>query len=45
MTGKKTYKDVYQEYVLRKDKNGQWKILAWDNTSDESKKEQESKEK
>lgn len=42
MSGKKKYKDIYQEYVLRKDKNGKWKILSWDNTTDN---EQEEKRK
>lgn len=44
MSGKKKYKDIYQEYVLRKDKDGRWKILSWDNTSDEDKKEDKSKD-
>lgn len=35
MTGKKSYTDVYQEYVLRKDDKGKWKILSWSNTSDD----------
>lgn len=35
MTGKKSYKDVYQEYVFRKDSEGKWKILSWSNTSDD----------
>lgn len=35
MTGKKSYKDVYQEYVFRKDNEGKWKILSWCNTSDD----------
>ena len=43
MTGKKEYKDVYQEYVLRKDKTGKWKILSWDNTSDEDKSKEDVK--
>lgn len=43
MTGKKEYKDVYQEYVLRKDKTGKWKILSWDNTSDEDKSKEDMK--
>ena len=45
MTGKKAYKDIYQEYVLRKDSKGRWKILSWSNTSDkdieEDKKDKE----
>lgn len=39
MTGKKAYKDIYQEYVLRKDSKGRWKILSWSNTSDKDTEE------
>lgn len=39
------YKDFSQEYTLRKDKNGKWKILAWENVTDEKKSENDEKEK
>ncbi len=45
MSGKKKYRDVYQEYVLRKDKDGKWKILSWENTSDNEKIEDKSNDK
>ena len=43
MTGKKAYKDIYQEYVLRKDSDGRWKILSWSNTSDDDKETETDK--
>lgn len=45
MTGSKSYKDVYQEYVLRKDKDGRWKILSWENVSDDTQKKNNTKDK
>ena len=35
MTGTKSYTDIHQEYVFRKDDEGKWKILSWSNTSDD----------
>lgn len=37
------FKDFSQEYTLRKDKNGKWKILAWENVTDEKKSENDKK--